>query len=64
MSQARMDLSAMITSWHTAYDDELTDAELIAVISGILGDELGAVVKSMIRAERHPEDFSRPGGLE
>lgn len=43
---------------------ELTDGEYLMVIGSIFGDRLTGFAKHMIRAERHPDDPEKPGGLE
>ena len=43
---------------------ELTNGEYLMVIGAVFGDRLQGFAKHMIRAERHPEDPDKPGGLE
>jgi hypothetical protein len=44
-------------------DIELTDGEIVRVVSGALGGFLQVHAKQMIREERHPENPDKPGGL-
>lgn len=44
-------------------DFELTDGEVVRVVSGALGGFLQAYAKQMVRTERHPDDPDKPGGL-
>ena len=64
VEQARLDLNDRLSDWHKLHGHDLTTGEMTAVITSILGDELLAVSKWMIRGERHPEDPGKPGGLE
>lgn len=41
-----------------------TDGELFSVIGDVLGGQITNLAKYMIRAERHPDDPDKPGGLE
>lgn len=43
---------------------DLTDGELVRVVAESIGEQLGLIAKYMIRAERHPKDPDKPGGLE
>lgn len=41
-----------------------TDGELFSVIGDVLGGQITNLAQYMIRAERHPDDPDKPGGLE
>jgi hypothetical protein len=42
---------------------ELTDGEYLMVVGSFFGDRITGFAKHMIRAERHPDDPEKPGGL-
>jgi hypothetical protein len=60
--QARIALMEALGAWQEAHED-LTDAELLSLLSGELHSQISGVVKYMIRFERHG-DTDTPGGLE
>lgn len=41
----------------------LTEGERLRVIAAVFGEAVGSIAKYAIRAERHPDDPERPGGL-
>ncbi len=43
---------------------KLTDGEYLMVIASVFGDRVGSFAKHMIRAERHPNQPDKPGGIE
>ena len=58
--QAEQELrKALVKIFH-----DLTEAEYIKVLGTVLAGELQTLAKWMIRAERHPNDPDKPGGLE
>jgi hypothetical protein len=61
--RARSALREAVLGWEGDHLD-LTDVELLAVVSGVLGEQLGDTVKAMLRAERHPDDPDKPAGIE
>ena len=63
VNRARLSLADKIGTWHREHSD-LTDGELLGILGGMLGDEINALAKAMIRAERHPDDPDKPGGVE
>lgn len=62
VTAARLDLTEKLLTWHKTHD--LTDGELFSVIGDVLGGQITNMAKYMIRAERHPDNPDRPGGLE
>lgn len=63
VTRARSDLAERVNGWHKTHTD-LTDGELLGIISDVLGNEIAALAKYMVHAERHPDDTDKPGGLE
>jgi hypothetical protein len=63
VTEARLDLRKRILDWREQHAD-LTDGELLGILGGTLGDEVTGLAKYMVRAERHPDEPDRPGGLE
>lgn len=61
--EAQSDLSEKLLDWMTKHDDQLTFAEELRVIAGVLGDHLSQMAKYEIRRERHGDE-NKPGGLE
>ena len=43
--------------------EKLTTAEELRVVAGVLGEHIGRIAMYAIRAERHPEDPDKAGGL-
>lgn len=64
VTQARAALTEAVLRWDREHAAGLTDGEWVGVISGVLGDQLGHWAKYTIRAERHPDDPDKPGGIE
>ena len=63
VTQAHLDLTRRILDWREQHDD-LTFGELLSILGGTLGDQVTSLAKYEIRAERHPDDPDKPGGLE
>jgi len=43
---------------------DLTEGEMLKVVTEEMSSWISGIAKYQIRAERHPDDPSRPGGLE
>ena len=63
VTEARLDLIRRVLDWREQHDD-LTFGELLSILGGTLGDQVTSLAKYEIRAERHPDDPDKPGGLE
>lgn len=63
VTQARSALTEAVLRWERDHPD-LTDGEWIGIVSSVLSGQLENWAKHTIRAERHPDDPDRPGGLE
>jgi hypothetical protein len=63
VTKARLELTRAVLDWREAHSD-LTVGEVFSIIGGVLGDQITSLAKYMIRAERHPDDPDKPGGLE
>lgn len=61
--QARSALREAVLGWSDDHPD-LTEAEWLSAVSSVLLEQVGDVVKYMLRAERHPDNPDKPGGIE
>lgn len=60
--KAEHDLREFVRGLRDKHD--LSDGEMLRVVSDAFGDYVAGVAKFWIREERHPGKPERPGGLE
>lgn len=61
MQQAELALREKINSWVREHTEDMTDAEFIRAISGVMNEQIMTCMKYAIRRERHG-NTDTPGG--